>query len=685
MSNRIIVVGGGLAGLAAAIRIAEAGLPVDLFSLVPVKRSHSVCAQGGINAAKNMKGENDHPDIHASDTLFGGEYLNDQPPVVGMAHKAPAIIDLLDRMGVPFNRTLEGFLDFRRFGGTLHHRTAYSGATTGQQLLYALDEQVRRFENEGKVEKYEYWEFLSLVIDEAGRCKGITAMNVWDRTVHVFKAGAVCLATGGPGMVFGKSTNSVINTGAAASRVYQQGVKYGNGEFIQVHPTSIPGADKLRLISESVRGEGGRVWVPKTKGDKRKATEIPDNDRDYFLERKYPKYGNLVPRDVATREIFDICVNQGMGAGGKNQVYLDITPAKSGQQAEILERKLGGVFEIYRQFVGVDPIKEPMLIFPGMHYSMGGLWVAPQDNGTELFQMTNIPGCFAAGEVDFQYHGSNRLGANSLLSCIYGGLEAGIRMVEYTKANPADAPESVYEGEVKRQREINKRLLDSKGGSENVFALHNELGDWMTRYCTVVRKNDQLDSLLEKITELEERYEKIDLNDTVSSVNQTFQMARSLYDMIQLAKPIAKGARLRDESRGAHYKPDHFFDKPEKEKLGDPADTDIYLEFVTELEEKQGVTYKEHASQPNPVLFKNLAKRKEMVAGSGSGGGTAVAPPETYTAVSPEFLAYMKKWVETQRVWNKSSIATYKAGAMPDIEYRDVVMTFEPPRPRIYK
>ncbi|HMX62263.1 MAG TPA: FAD-binding protein, partial [Candidatus Sumerlaeota bacterium] len=209
MPKRVIVVGGGLAGLAATIRAAEKGISVDLFSVVPVKRSHSVCAQGGINSAKNMKGEGDDPSIHVTDTLFGGEYLADQPLVKGMCYAGPSIIDLLDRMGVPFNRTPEGHLDFRRFGGTLHHRTAFAGATTGQQLLYALDEQVRRFEVQGLVEKYEHWEFLSLVLDGKGEARGITAMNLWQREVRVFKANAVILCTGGPGLVFGRSTNSI--------------------------------------------------------------------------------------------------------------------------------------------------------------------------------------------------------------------------------------------------------------------------------------------------------------------------------------------------------------------------------------------------------------------------------------------------------------------------------------------
>lgn len=654
MPKRVIIVGGGLAGLSAAIRVAERGMPVDLFSIVPVKRSHSVCAQGGINAAKNMKGEGDHPNIHVTDTLFGGEYLADQPLVKGMCYNAPSIIDLMDRMGVPFNRTAEGHLDFRRFGGTLHHRTAFSGATTGQQLLYALDEQVRRFETQGLVEKYEYWEFLSLVKDDSGNTRGITAMNTWDRKIEVFKGNAVILCTGGPGLVFGKSTNSVINTGAAASRAYQQGVWYANGEFIQVHPTSIPGADKLRLISESVRGEGGRVWVPRNKEDKRPAQDIPDSDREYFLEERYPKYGNLVPRDVATREIFSICVNEGRGVGGQNQVYLDITPERSGQDAESLERKLGGVLEIYRKFVGDDPIKVPMKIFPGMHYSMGGLWVGYEDKGDMIAQMTNVPGTFAAGECEFQYHGGNRLGANSLLSCIYGGLEAGERAVKWVQSNPAEAAESTYSSELKRQQEISDKIIGMTTGTENAYALHRELGNWMTNKCTVVRTNDGLDELLNKLDELEERYHNINVNDTSRSANQSFGFTRALWDMILLAKAIAKGARLRDECRGAHYKPDFEIKKPEASKLGDAKDYEPYRHYCAEIGEKWGAKF-------------NLAEKNGK-------------------QLTPEFQDYMDKWIANQKNWNKTTLAAYKEGQQqPEMSYRDVALTVEPPKPRIYK
>src|SRR5580698_7308021 len=316
-SPRIIVVGGGLAGLAAVIKIAEAGGTVDLFSIVPVKRSHSVCAQGGINAAKNLKGEGDSTWKHFDDTIYGGDFLANQPPVKAMCEAAPGIIDLLDRMGVPFNRTPEGLLDFRRFGGTLYNRTAFAGATTGQQLLYALDEQVRRYESTGHVKKFEGWEFLSAVLDSKGQARGITALNLRTMELRSFPADAIILATGGNGALVGKSTNSVVCTGSAQSAIFQQGAYYANGEFIQVHPTAIPGEDKLRLMSESARGEGGRVWVPREAGDKRPFKQIPESDRFYFLEEWYPKYGNLVPRDIATRAIHKVVYENGLGIDGQ--------------------------------------------------------------------------------------------------------------------------------------------------------------------------------------------------------------------------------------------------------------------------------------------------------------------------------------------------------------------------------
>jgi succinate dehydrogenase / fumarate reductase flavoprotein subunit len=556
--ERILIVGGGLAGLMTAVRAAEMGMGVDLFSIVPVKRSHSVCAQGGINGAVNTKGEGDSPDIHFDDTIYGGDFLADQAPVKAMCHAAPGIINLLDRMGVMFNRTPEGLLDFRRFGGTRHHRTAYAGATTGQQLLYALDEQVRRQEVAGLVRKYEYWEFLGLVRDADGNCRGIVALDWYSMKIEAFPAAAVMLATGGPGIVFGRSTNSVINTGTAASAAYQEGAWYANGEFIQVHPTAIPGSDKLRLMSESARGEGGRLWAPRTQGDKRDPRSIPENERWYFLEEKYPSLGNLVPRDIATREIFQVCLT-GYGVDGKRQVYLDLThiPKKE------LDLKLGGILEIYEKFVGDDPRDVPMKVFPGMHYSMGGLWVdfakdeksGMLDETSMRNQATNVPGLYAAGEVDFSIHGANRLGANSLVSCLYGGKIGGPAMVRYSreKASKLPAADTGFAAATKRW-EDEFRSIAGMSGPENPHVLAEEMGDWMTDNVTVVRENSRLSATEEKLQELSERWNRIGLTDRSGYGNRELSFINQLRNMLVIARVMTRGALLRDESRGAHYK-----------------------------------------------------------------------------------------------------------------------------------
>ena len=545
---KIIIVGGGLAGLMATIRVAESGVPVDLFSIVPVKRSHSVCAQGGINAAKNQKGEGDTTAKHFDDTIYGGDFLANQPLVKRMCEAAPGIIDLLDRMGVMFNRTPEGLLDYRRFGGTLYHRTAFAGATTGQQLLYALDEQVRRHESEGKVKKYEGFTFLSAVLDDAGVCRGICAMDLRSMEVKTFPADGVIFCTGGVGAIFGRSTNSVVCTGSAQSALFQQGVDYANGEFIQVHPTAIPGEDKLRLMSESARGEGGRVWVPRNPADKRPAKTIPEADRFYFLEEWYPKYGNLVPRDIATRAIHRIVFQEKLGLAGQQAVYLDVSHIPR----ETLDRKLEGILEIYQKFLGVDPREEPMKVFPGMHYTMGGMWVNGED------QATNVPGIYAAGECEYQYHGANRLGANSLVSCIFGGGLAGPAAVKYAKnlEKGSDATDAgVFTREQKRQEAKNQELI-SREGNENLMVIWRELGDTMTEHVTVTRINKNLQAAEAKLMELAERFGRVNLSDRTKWSNQTLNFARELSNMLLLARVITLGALARNESRGAHYKPE---------------------------------------------------------------------------------------------------------------------------------
>ncbi len=561
--NRVVVIGGGLAGLAAAMKLAELGVPVDLISLTPVKRSHSVCAQGGINSVNDQTRQlGDNEWNHFDDTVYGGDFLQHQPPVKEMSYWAPKIIDLMDRLGVPFNRTEEGFIDRRRFGGTLFKRTAFAGATTGQQLLYALDEQVRRYESLGLIKKFEFWDFLGPVLDDSGRCVGAIAQDMVSMQMRAFPGDAVVVATGGCGLIYGRSTMSVFCTGSAASRCFQAGVYYGNGEFIQVHPTAIPGADKLRLMSESARGEGGRVWVPKRPGDKRDPKSIPQGERYYFLEERFPKYGNLVPRDIATREIFNICVNEGLSVDPARMcVYLDLTHIPRAE----LDRKLGGILEIYEKFQGVDPRDVPMKIFPAVHYSMGGLWVDYDRSGdgglvpgSPKNQCTNIPGLYAIGECDYQYHGANRLGANSLLSCIFSGLFVAPGIVHSMQANKKAAREidaSVFDTALQHQRDRHERLLKNAGG-ENPYLIHQELGDLMTRAATVVRYNQQLQEALVKLDELQDRASRCSLSDTGNWSNQNVIFTKALQDMIPVAKCIVKGALMRDECRGAHFKPD---------------------------------------------------------------------------------------------------------------------------------
>ncbi|MCY1046974.1 succinate dehydrogenase flavoprotein subunit [Corallococcus sp. bb12-1] len=607
---RFTVVGGGLAGLMTTIKLAEAGHQVDVLSLVPVKRSHSVCAQGGINGAVNTKGEGDHPDIHVMDTLRGGDFLAEQVSVKGMCYAAPGIIYLLDRMGVTFNRTPEGLLDFRRFGGTLHNRTAFAGATTGQQLLYALDEQVRRYEAEGKVTKYEYWEWLGTVKDGNGRCIGSVAMDLRTMEIRTFPAEAVCLATGGPGIVFGRSTNSIINTGTAAGRAYMEGALYANGEFIQVHPTSIPGEDKLRLMSESVRGEGGRVWVPRKKGDVRAPKEIPESERWYFLEEKYPKYKNLVPRDVATREIFMVCRDLGMGLGGRDGVYLDVThiPAKT------LDAKIKGVMEIYEKFVGDDPRHTPMVIFPGMHYSMGGLHVSfeadsktntPLD-GSPVNQTTRIPGLYAAGEADGAFHGANRLGANSLLSCIYSGMIGGPAMAAFAKSQEVSAAASPekYFNDAKSYWVDRFATIKAMNGAENPYQIAKELGDVMTENCTVVRYNDRLKKTVERIRDLKDRWNHANVLDTGVVANRALSYTNQVWNMLELGEVIATSALMRDESRGAHYKPDFSLPEP---KTKDPRQDPSWMELWQKRHEKWAkTTIASYASQGPEISYQDL-------------------------------------------------------------------------------
>ncbi len=640
--KKIIIIGGGLAGLATALKVCESKMKAVLVSYQPLKRSHSVCAQGGINAAIDTKGEGDSPEIHFYDTVKGGDFLAHQPPVRDMCYQAPAIIRLMDRMGVAFNRTPEGHLEFRRFGGTLFSRTAFAGATTGQQLVYALDEQVRRYEHDGLVEKLEWHEYLGAVIDSGGICRGAVVHDLRTGSIFTLKGDAVVLATGGPGQLYSRSTGSTVCTGSAATSAYLQGAKYANGEFIQIHPTAIPGLDKLRLMSESARGEGGRIWVPRKRDDDRDPLDIPDEERYYFLEENHPLFGNLVPRDVASREIHDVVYNKKLGVGGDAMVYLDLTH----HTKEYLDNRLGGILDIYEKFTGEDPHKVPMKIFPAVHYSMGGLWVDYETDGHGMIdhrsprnQMTSITGLYAAGEAEYQYHGANRLGANSLLSCIYAGLLAGPCIHSYTQhldKAPEDVSSSVYD-DARRHWESRFQEIRSLNGNENPYSLHQELGESLLANVLIVRTNNKLKETLKTIDDIETRAKQVNCLDTSDWANPTPSFINQLYNMIHLSRIITQGALVRDECRGAHFKPEFALEQPDR------FDPHEYIDYIE----------KSH--------YEDVAE----------------------TDFAPGHLTYMKQFEEKENHWRKSTIAQFKNNC-PDISFEEVDASLVTPRPRKY-
>ena len=628
--RRVMIIGGGLAGLAASMKLAELDVDVGLMSLAQVKRSHSVCAQGGINSVNDLTRQlGDNEWNHFDDTVYGGDFLQHQPPVKELAYWAPQIIDLMDRMGVTFNRTPEGFRDQRRFGGTLFQRTAFAGATTGQQLLYALDEQVRRWQVTGHVKKYESWDFLGPILDHDGRCRGCVAQDMVTMEIHALPADAVIVASGGCGAIFGRSTNSTACTGSAVSRMFQSGVRYANAEFVQVHPTAIPGADKLRLISESARGEGGRVWVPQKPQDPRAPGDIPEDERYYFLEDRYPQYGNLVPRDIATREIFKVCVKEGLSVeSGRMCVYLDV----SHLDRDLLDRKLAGILEIYEKFQGVDPRGTAMKIFPAVHYSMGGLWCDYDRNaegglnlGSPRNQQTNVPGIFAIGECDYQFHGANRLGANSLVACIFSGLTVAPSVIGYINNLPGDSAAeqstALLEQERARHQEQFRKLLSQPEGGPNPYQVHHKLGKVMTATATVVRHNNELESAYQEVCELEQQARVCSLADTGTWANQNAVFARALGDMFPVAKTLLAGALARDECRGAHYKPE--FAMPD-------VDAD------------------------DPAERRRLAE------------------------------SWCDRFSRNNEKWLKSTVASLTDSGEPSLEYEDVDTSLVPPRPRLY-
>lgn len=554
----IIIVGSGLAGASAAAALAELGYQVKCFCIQDSpRRAHSIAAQGGINAAKNYQGDGDSIFRLFYDTIKGGDFRAREANVYRLAEVANNIIDQCVGQGVPFAREYGGTLANRSFGGAQVSRTFYARGQTGQQLLLGAYSAMMRQVAAGKVKMYNRREMLDVVLVD-GAARGIVCRNLITGELEQYSAHAVVLATGGYGNVYFLSTNAMASNVTAAFRAYKRGAGFANPCFVQIHPTCIPVhgeyQSKLTLMSESLRNDG-RVWVPKKAGDKRKASEIPEDERDYYLERKYPSFGNLVPRDVASRNAKEVCdAGHGVNDTG-NGVYLDFADAIKRDGIDVIRRKYGNLFDMYQRIVDVDPSKEPMMIYPATHYTMGGLWV-------DYHLMTTIPGLYATGECNFSDHGANRLGASALMQ----GLADGYFVLPYTIANylskvpwgATDTKDPAFKASLDMVRERTARLMASTRsgkGKETVDYYHRELGKVMWEKCGMSRDEKGLKEALEKIPEIRaEFWEHVIIPGKEQELNQSLERAARVADFLEFAELMVKDALERKESCGCHFR-----------------------------------------------------------------------------------------------------------------------------------
>lgn len=554
----IIIVGSGLAGAAAAAALAELGYQVKCFCIQDSpRRAHSIAAQGGINAAKNYQGDGDSIFRLFYDTIKGGDFRAREANVYRLAEVANNIIDQCVGQGVPFAREYGGTLANRSFGGAQVSRTFYARGQTGQQLLLGAYSAMMRQVAAGKVKMYNRREMLDVVLVD-GAARGIVCRNLITGELEQYSAHAVVLATGGYGNVYFLSTNAMASNVTAAFRAYKRGAGFANPCFVQIHPTCIPVhgeyQSKLTLMSESLRNDG-RVWVPKKAGDKRKASEIPEDERDYYLERKYPSFGNLVPRDVASRNAKEVCdAGHGVNDTG-NGVYLDFADAIKRDGIDVIRRKYGNLFDMYQRIVDVDPSREPMMIYPATHYTMGGLWV-------DYHLMTTIPGLYATGECNFSDHGANRLGASALMQ----GLADGYFVLPYTIANylskvpwgATDTKDPAFKASLDMVRERTARLMASTRsgkGKETVDYYHRELGKVMWEKCGMSRDEKGLKEALEKIPEIRaEFWEHVIIPGKEQELNQSLERAARVADFLEFAELMVKDALERKESCGCHFR-----------------------------------------------------------------------------------------------------------------------------------
>ncbi len=562
----LIVVGTGLAGASAAASLAELGYNVKVFCFQDSpRRAHSIAAQGGINAAKNYQNDGDSVWRLFYDTIKGGDYRAREANVYRLAELSVNIIDQAVAQGVPFAREYGGLLANRSFGGAQVSRTFYARGQTGQQLLLGAISAMNRQVDLGRVEVYPRHEMLDLVVVD-GRARGIVARNLLTGEIRSFSAHAVILATGGYGNVYYLSTNAKGSNATAIWRAYKRGAFFGNPCFSQIHPTCIPVSghyqSKLTLMSESLRNDG-RVWVPKKKGDRRPPNEIPEDERDYFLERKYPAFGNLVPRDVASRNIKEVC-DEGRGVGPTGMaVYLDFSDAIKRLGRDVIEQRYGNLFEMYERITGEDAYETPMRIYPAVHYIMGGLWV-------DYNLMTTIPGLYALGECNFSDHGANRLGASALMQ----GLADGYFIIPYTIGDyladlgfeKVDTEHPAFKEAEKEVRESIKRLL-SINGRRTVDEIHRELGKVMWDYVGIVRSEEGLNKALGMIRDLrEEFWRNVKVVGSERELNASLEKAGRVADFLELAELMAIDALHRKESCGCHFRVEYQTEEGEAQR-----------------------------------------------------------------------------------------------------------------------
>jgi succinate dehydrogenase / fumarate reductase flavoprotein subunit len=570
----IIIVGTGLAGGAAAATLAEQGYHVKSFCIQDTpRRAHSIAAQGGINAAKNYQNDGDSIFRLFYDTIKGGDFRSREANVYRLAQVSNEIIDQCVAQGVPFAREYGGTLANRSFGGAQVSRTFYARGQTGQQLLLGAYSALSRQIKAGGVTMYTRREMMDVVIVD-GRARGITVRNIITGEIESHAADLVILGTGGYGNVYFLSTNAMASNVTAAFRAYKKGAGFANPCFVQIHPTCIPVhgdfQSKLTLMSESLRNDG-RVWVPKKKGETRKAADIPENERDYYLENKYPSFGNLVPRDVASRNAKEQCdAGKGVGPTGL-AVYLDFAEAIQRDGEDVIFRKYGNLFQMYQKIVDVDPMKEPMMIYPAVHYTMGGLWV-------DYNLMTTIPGLFAIGECNFSDHGANRLGASALMQGLADGyFVIAACVANYLGTNKFEKVDETNEAFLTSRREVEdhlqKLLKNSSGGSAGkctVDEIHKELGKLMWDYCGMARNKEGLEHALKELPAIRQKFwDKVYIPGSTKEINQSLERAGRVADFIDFAEIVIRDALARGESCGCHLREESQTE--ENEALRDDA------------------------------------------------------------------------------------------------------------------